>query len=67
MAIEYSRLSFIGRNQGKNACEKAAYNKNCKIKDLHTNRNFNFLHLKTNIYHEVLLPDNVDQRFKDVE
>jgi hypothetical protein len=67
MAIEYSRLSFIGRNQGKNACKKAAYNGNCKIKDLRTNHNFNFLHLKTNIYHEVLLPDNVDQRFKDIE
>ncbi len=66
MAIEYVRVSFIGRSKGKNACEVAAYNANCKIKDLRTNHSFNYSRHSTNIYHQVLLPEHVDLKFKDI-
>jgi len=33
MAIQYARLRYISRSKGMNACSRAAYNGNLKIRD----------------------------------
>ena len=67
MAIQYARLRYISRGKGMNACSRAAYNGNLKIKDNKINKNFDFSKRKTNVYHEILLPKIADKKFQDIE
>lgn len=67
MAIQYVRLEIVGRSKGMNACSRAAYNGNLKIKDHRINKSFNFLKNKTNVYHEVLLPKIANKEYKNIE
>ena len=67
MAIQYARLRYISRSKGMNACFRAAYNGNLKIRDNKINKSFDFSKRKTNVYHEVLLPKIADKKFQDIE
>jgi Ti-type conjugative transfer relaxase TraA len=66
MAIQFARAEYVSRSSGKNACCKGAYNSRTKIKDEKTNIVYNFTSRKDNVYHEVLLPEYVHQKFKNI-
>ncbi|ABV84883.1 AAA family ATPase [Rickettsia massiliae] len=65
MAIQFARIEIVSRSEGKNACLKAAYNARLIIKDERTNVTYNFSKKGDNVYHAVLLPSHVDQKFKN--
>ncbi|XVN41400.1 MAG: AAA family ATPase [Rickettsia endosymbiont of Argas persicus] len=65
MAIQFARIEIVSRSEGKNACLKAAYNARMIIKDERTNVTYNFSKKGDNVYHAVLLPSHVDQKFKN--
>ncbi|WP_037213756.1 AAA family ATPase [Rickettsia tamurae] len=65
MAIQFARIEIVSRSKGGNACCKAAYNARIKIKDELTNIKYDFTKRGDNVYHTVLLPNYVDQKFKD--
>lgn len=67
MAIQYARLRYISKSKGMNACSRAAYNGNLKIRDNRIGKTFNFLKRNTNVYHEILLPIHADKEFQDIE
>ncbi|WP_325100672.1 MobA/MobL family protein [Rickettsia endosymbiont of Ixodes scapularis] len=60
-----ARIEIVSRSKGGNACCKAAYNARIKIKDQQTNTTYDFTHKGDNVYRTVLLPNHVDQKFKD--
>ena len=66
MAIQFARIARVKRSEGKNACCKGAYNARTVIKDEKTNIVYNFARRGGNVYHEILLPDYVDTRFKNL-
>jgi Ti-type conjugative transfer relaxase TraA len=66
MAIQFARVQRVSRSTGGNACCKGAYNSRTKIKDEKTNIVYNFISRKDNVYHEVLLPEYVHQKFKNI-
>ena len=67
MAIQFARIEIVSRSSSGNACCKGAYNARTKIKDEQTNVTYNFQKKGDNIYHEVLLPESADQKFKDIK
>ena len=67
MAIQYARLRYISRSKGMNACFRAAYNGNLKIRDNKIGKTFDFSKKSTNVYHEILLPLYVDKEFQNIE
>jgi len=67
MAIQFARIELVGRSGGGNACCKGAYNARTIIKDQQTNITYNFAKRGDNVHHEVLLPEGVDQKFKNVK
>ena len=67
MAIQYARLRYISRSKGMNACSRAAYNGNLKIRDNKIGKTFDFSKKSTNVYHEILLPLYADKEFQNIE
>jgi len=67
MAIQFARIELVGRSGGGNACCKGAYNSRTTIKDQQTNITYNFAKRGDNVHHEILLPEGVDQKFKNVK
>lgn len=67
MAIQFARIELVGRRSGGNACCKGAYNARTTIKDQQTNITYNFAKRGDNVHHEILLPEGVDQKFKNVK
>ena len=67
MAIQFARIEIVGRGNGGNACRKGAYNARTNITDIKTNITYNFSNRDDNVYHEVLLPEGVDQKFKNIK
>jgi Ti-type conjugative transfer relaxase TraA len=65
MAIQFARLAYVSRSNNGNACCKGAYNSRSSIRDSRTNTNYNFSHKGDLLHHEVLLPFNADEKFKD--
>ena len=65
MAIAFARPNYVGRSSGSNACCKTAYNARSIVKDQNTNITYNFKNRSDNIYHEILLSEHVDQKFKN--
>ena len=65
MAIAHARPEYVGRSSGANACCKSAYNARDKIKDLNTGIIYNWQRRSDNVYHDILLPSYVDQKFKN--
>jgi len=66
MAIQFARAEYVSRSSGKNACCKGAYNARSKVTDEKTNITYNFSNRPDNVYHEILLPEHVDRRFKNL-
>ena len=66
MAIQFARVQRVSRSSGKNACCKGAYNARSIITDEKTNITYNFSNRPDNVYHKILLPEHVDQRFKNL-
>ena len=67
MAIQFARIEIVGRSSGGNACCNGAYNARTIIKDEQTNVTYNFTRKGDNVYHEILLPKHVDQKFKNTK
>ena len=67
MAIQFARIEIVSRSKGDNACCKGAYNARTKIKDEQTNITYDFTKRGGNVYHTILLPNHVDQKFKDTK
>jgi Ti-type conjugative transfer relaxase TraA len=65
MAIQFARLQYVSRSNGGNACRKAAYNMRDVIKCERTGTTFNFSSREGLLYHEILLPEGANLRFKD--
>jgi Ti-type conjugative transfer relaxase TraA len=65
MAIAFARLEYVSRSSGGNACLKAAYNGRSAIACERSGQRFFFQHRDGNVHHEVLLPEGVNQRFKE--
>lgn len=66
MAIQFARIERVKRSEGKNACCKGAYNARTNITDQKTNITYNFSDRPDNVYHQILLPEYVDQKFKNL-
>ncbi|MFU7500850.1 MAG: AAA family ATPase, partial [Candidatus Tisiphia sp.] len=66
MAIAFARPEYISRSSGKNSCLKGSYNARTIVKDIQTGVVYNFQSRRDNVYHEILLPEYVDQKFKNV-
>ena len=64
MAIQFVRIEIVNRKTGANACCKGAYNARDKVKDELSGITYNFERRGDNVYHKILLPQGVDQKFK---
>ncbi|SPR12458.1 conjugal transfer protein TraA [Orientia tsutsugamushi] len=67
MAIQFARIEFLSRSKGGNSCCKAAYNARTIVTNEQTNIRYNFSHKKDNVYHTVLIPAYVNQKFKNIQ
>ncbi|MDC0864330.1 AAA family ATPase [Rickettsiaceae bacterium] len=67
MAIAFARPEYVGRSNNKNACCKSSYNSRSKIVYERAGKVFNFTNHGGNAYHEMLLPEYVDKKFKNAE
>lgn len=66
MAIQFARIKIVGRSSGGNACRSGAYNARSIVRDERTNVVYNFTNKKDNVYHRMLLPDHVDNKYQDL-
>jgi Ti-type conjugative transfer relaxase TraA len=66
MAICFARVRYVSRSTGGRACNSSAYNARSKIVDEKTGEVFNWSKREDNVYHEMLLPDYVDKKFKNI-
>ncbi|KJW06039.1 AAA domain protein [Orientia tsutsugamushi str. UT144] len=67
MAIQFTRIEFLSRSTGGDSCRKAAYNARTIVKNKQTGIRYNFSRKKDNVYHTVLIPDYVNQKFKNIQ
>ncbi len=65
MAIQFARCEYVSRSTGGNACRKASYNKRETIRCDRTAELFSFKDRGGNVHHEILLPNGVDEKFKN--
>lgn len=61
-----ARPEYVSRSSGKNVGLKGAYNARTIVKDIKSGIIYNFQSRKDNVYHEILLPEHVKQKFKNV-
>ncbi len=70
MAIKFARVEFVKRSAGKNACAKASYISRSKVEFYGNNvskaNTYDWSYMGSVSFHEVLLPVNVDEKFKDL-
>ncbi len=66
MAIGLAKPKYVSRSSGGNACCKSAYNARSKIIDSKTGEVFNWVKRDGNVFHEIMLPEHVDKKFKDI-
>ncbi|MDA9163616.1 AAA family ATPase [Rickettsiaceae bacterium] len=66
MAICFVKSRYVSRSSGGNACRTSAYNARDKIVDERTGEVFDFSDRGDNVYHEVILPQHVDKKFKNI-
>ncbi|KJW06605.1 mobA/MobL family protein [Orientia tsutsugamushi str. UT144] len=67
MAIKFARIEFLRRSEGGDSCRKAAYNARTIVKNKQIGIKYNFSRKKDNVYHTVLIPDYVNQDFKNIQ
>ena len=65
MAIQFARARYISRSSGGSAIRSAAYNAREAIEAERTGELYYFKHRDAPEHHEVLLPEGVDERFRD--
>ena len=65
MAIQFARMEYVSRGEGKNACLKSAYNQRSKIKDESLGKTYSFASRGGNVFSEIMLPENASKKFKD--
>jgi Ti-type conjugative transfer relaxase TraA len=65
MAIQFARCAYVSRSTGGNACRKAAYNQREDIRCERTGELFAFKERGGNVHHEILLPENAHEKFKN--
>ena len=69
VAIGFARLEYVKRSSKKNSCAKSAYNSRGKIvfegTEYTSGRLYDWTYKEKPSYHDVLLPDQVDSKFKD--
>ena len=67
LAISFARMEFVKRSNGGDSCRSAAYFARAQIRNERTGQIFYFEDRDKDLaYHEVLLPEGVDARFKDL-
>ncbi len=70
MAIKFARIEFVKRSSGKNACAKSAYISRSKVEFngncISSPNIYDWSRLGSPIFHDVILPENVDEKFKDL-
>ena len=66
MAIGLARPEYVSRSSGGKACCKSAYNARSKIIDYKTGEVFNWVKRDDNVFHEIMLPEHVNNKFKDI-
>ncbi|MDB2613918.1 AAA family ATPase [Chlamydiales bacterium] len=70
MPIAFARAEFVSRSNGKNACAKAAYSSRSVVKvdgkSSGDQLSYDYRNHGECVYHEVLLPSHVDEKFKDI-
>ncbi|KJW06454.1 AAA domain protein, partial [Orientia tsutsugamushi str. UT144] len=57
----------LSRSKGGDSCRKAAYNARTIVKNKQTGIKYNFSRKKDNVYHTVLIPAYVNQKFKNIQ
>ena len=71
MAIGFARLEFIKRSSGNNAIAKASYNSRERLyfegNLVLSPRQYDFSDRESCAYHEIILPENVDDNFQNME
>lgn len=67
MAIQFARVEYLSRKKGDNACRLGAYIARSEIYCERTGELFNFVNISDHEYHEVLLPEGVSEKFKDIK
>jgi hypothetical protein len=65
MAIAFANVEYVSRSSGANACRKGAYNSRTKIINNKTGEVFDFIKRGGNVFHEVLIPEHADRKFKN--
>lgn len=69
MAIAQARVEYPGRSDNggnANACCKSSYNARSTIRDDRTGVTYNWEWKGGNVFHDMLLPDYVDKKFKNI-
>ena len=65
MAIQFARMEFGSRSSGANACHKSSYNSRDSVRDENTGRLYDFSSRKDLLHHEIMLPENANEKFLD--
>lgn len=65
MAIQFARCQYVSRSTGGNACRKASYNQRDAIRCERTGELFSFKERGGNVHHEILLPEDAHEKFKN--
>lgn len=66
MAIQFARLQYVQRSKGQSSCQKAAYNGRTNIYDLRQDLNYDYSSRGDGVYHSVLLPEGVSEKFNNI-
>ena len=64
MAIQFARINIESRRDGGNACRKGAYTARDVVVDEKTGTKYDFRDRGDNVYHEMLIPEHADEKFK---
>jgi len=67
MAICFVKSRYVSRNRGGSACRSSAYNSRSKVIDQVAGEVFDFSKKTDLAHHEILLPEHIDEKFKDAE
>src|SRR3989338_147832 len=65
VAIQFARLQYVKRSVGQSVCHKAAYNGRLEIHDNRLEKTFRYGDKTDSVYHEILLPEGVSEKYRD--
>ncbi len=64
MAIQFARIEYVSRADGRNAIGKSSYNGRVRETRERTGQVFNYAYKTDNVFHEIMVPEGVDTSFK---